>query len=234
MKLGVIQSNYLPWRGYFDFINSVDLFVFHDDLQYTKGDWRNRNKLKTPSGLRWLTVPVHYERTNQLICETEIDYSKMWQRDHLNLLRANYSKAPFFSDAADILSSAFHFKDRTISELNVRLIRAVCAYLRITTRVALSADFALEGAKTDRLVQLAVRTGASCYLSGPSGRDYLQEDQFSASGIDVEYKRYNYPEYPQQWGEFVGNVTILDLISNCGPDSSCYIQSAEQTSQSAV
>lgn len=225
MRLGVIQSNYLPWRGYFDFISSVDLFVFHDDLQYTKGDWRNRNKIKTPTGLRWLTVPVHYERTSQLICETEISYSTKWQQDHLNLLRANYSHAPFFSDFSDMLHIAFSFKDRSISELNIRFIRLICNYLSIKTPLAISSTYGLNGTKTGRLVQLAKRVGATCYVSGPAAKTYIDESLFAENKIGLEYKSYDYAPYPQLWGGFEGTVSILDLIANTGPSARDYISS---------
>ncbi len=234
MRLGVIQSNYLPWRGYFDFINSVDLFVFHDDLQYTKGDWRNRNKIKTPAGLRWLTVPVHYEKTSQLICETKIDHSKKWQQDHFNLFRANYGQTPFFSDAADILQAAFSHRDATISELNIRLIRLICDYLQIKTRMVMSAEFGLEGTKTSRLIQLAKRVDATCYLSGPAAKDYLEEEQFLSEGIRLEYKAYEYPDYPQPWGDFAGNVTVLDLIANCGRNARSFISSSAPNQEATV
>ncbi len=96
MKVGIIQSNFLPWRGYFDFIREVDLFIIHDDLQYTKGDWRNRNKIKTPRGLEWITVPVNYKTTSQLIEETTIDYSTRWAQKMLNCIREVYRQAPYF------------------------------------------------------------------------------------------------------------------------------------------
>lgn len=220
MRVGVIQSNYIPWRGYFDFIQSVDLFILHDDVQYTKGDWRNRNKIKIktwPAGATWLTVPVHYKKTDQLICNTEIDYSTDWQRDHVNRFTAAYSEASNCQDAIDILIRAFAHHDRTISRLNVRLLRSICHYFNIKTPILFSMSYPLENAKTERLIDLLKKTGATHYLSGPAGKDYLDESLFEKNGIKLEYKTYNYPPYPQLWGEFDGAVSILDLIANCGP-----------------
>ena len=217
MRVGVIQSNYLPWRGYFDFIDQTDLFVFHDDLQYTKGDWRNRNKLKASEGLKWITVPVKYAHTEQLICDTPIDYSTDWCRRHRDLFRAHYADAPYFRDAAEILEQVLAPCYATISELNINALKTICPYLGITTPVAKSTDYALRGNKTERLVELLKKLGANIYLSGPAAKSYLDASMFAEQGIDIEYKVYNYAPYPQLWGAFEGAVSILDLIANCGP-----------------
>lgn len=226
MKVGIIQSNYIPWRGYFDFIDSVDLFVFHDDLQYTKGDWRNRNMIKTAGGLKWLSVPVKYVTTSQLICETAIDFSTLWNKSHINQFKANYLKAPFCSDAIAILQEAFSGGHTNISSLNRHLIKLVCNYLSITTPFAMSADYGVYGAKTERLISLLSKIGANTYLSGPAASDYLDVEALKDVGIGVEYKTYNYEPYRQLWGDFLGNVTVLDLIANCGPDARKYLKSA--------
>ncbi len=166
MKVGIIQSNYIPWRGYFDFIASVDLFVFHDDLQYTKGDWRNRNRIKTSGGLKWLTVPVKYLRTSQLIDETAIDYTEQWQKAHINRFTGNYTKAPHGKAAMEILQEAFSGNHTTISCLSIHLIRMICAYLSITTPIVMSRDFNACGEKTERLIDILEKVGATVYLSG--------------------------------------------------------------------
>ena len=225
MRVGVIQSNYLPWRGYFDFIDDVDVFVIHDDLQFTKGDWRNRNRVKTPQGLQWMTVPVRYRRTAQLICDTEVDYSRNWQRDHRNLIATHLAKAPFVGDALDLLEAPFETEYPTISDLNVALIRSVCRYLGIRTPLRSSGEFQVEGAKTERLIQLLTAIGATTYVSGPSAKAYLDESRFFEAGIRLEYKTYAYPDYPQLWGPFEGAVSVIDLIANCGPAARAFIKS---------
>lgn len=225
MRVGVIQSSFIPWRGYFDFIASVDAFVFHDDIQYTKGDWRNRNKIKTAKGTEWLTVPVSYKCVSQLICETRIDYSTSWGKKHLSLWQAHYRTAPYFEVANDILSPLTCTEDKTISQLNIRLIRRVCSYLNIATPMVVSSELALEGRKTDRLICLLKKLGATCYLSGPSADAYLEKEAFRRNGIRLEYKSYDYSPYPQLWGPFEGTVTVLDLIANCGPDARSHIRS---------
>ena len=225
MRVGIIQSDYIPWRGYYDFINSVDLFIIYDDIQYTKGDWRNRNKIKTPYGLKWLTVPVKYHRMTKLICDTEIDYSSCWQDKHLNLFRSNYSQAKYFAEAIDLFKEGLSYKDITISQLNVRLNKLICEYLDITTPIVMSSEYRVAGIKTERLINLLRKTGATSYLSGPSAKSYLDENVFRENSILLEYKLYDYESYPQLWGEFEGKVSIIDLIANCGSDAKNFMNS---------
>jgi hypothetical protein len=226
MRVGVIQSSYIPWRGYFDFIASVDTFVFHDDIQYTKGDWRNRNRIKTGKGAEWLTVPVHYKSVSQLICETSIDNSKFWGDKHLRQFHENYHGAKYVSDALDIFSYIKSSQAATISELNIELTKRVCEYLKIATPMLLSTDLSLIGTKTERLIDLLRKLNANTYLSGPSADFYLDREAFCANGIQLEYKSYDYAPYPQLWGAFDGAVSVLDMIANCGPQSKSLLHSA--------
>jgi hypothetical protein len=225
VRVGIIQSNYAPWRGYFDFIASVDLFIFYDDVQYTKSDWRNRNRIKTSHGVRWISVPVRYRTLLKMVCETEIDYSRDWSSDHLNQFYEHYTAAPFLSDVARTLKAAFSKKSQTISELNILLARDVCSYLGVTTPTVLSSELGVAGSGTERLISILKKVGATHYLSGPAAQRYLDFDLFRKSGIRLEYKTYAYAEYPQQFGAFEPAVTILDLIANCGPGSRALIRS---------
>jgi hypothetical protein len=226
MRVGIIQSCFLPWRGYFDFIASVDLFVFHDDLQYTKGDWRNRNRIKTPKGTEWITVPVSHERTSQLICRTAINEATDWRRSHLNKWRAYYDKAEHFADVLELLDTMRSDTGETISELNIRLIRSICAYLGIKIPMLMSSELKPEGKRTERLINLLRAAGATSYLSGPSADAYLDKHLFEEAGIRLEYKSYDYAPYPQLWGPFKGGVSVLDLIANCGRASGSLMRSA--------
>ncbi|MFQ5443634.1 MAG: WbqC family protein [Nitrospinales bacterium] len=224
--VAIVQSNYLPWRGYFDLIDEGDLFVFLDDVQYTRRDWRNRNLIKTSDGLRWLSVPVHFSRNdNTPIQGTLIDYGRDWVSKHIHAIRSAYGKAPFFKtysgDLFDILSS----RPDTISELNIRLIRWIMAHLTIRTELKMSRDFSPEGKKTGRLLDILKKAGATRYVSGPSAQAYLEKDQFRDAGIALEYKRYDLPEYPQNSGTFEPRVSTIDLLFNCGPDSTQYFKS---------
>jgi hypothetical protein len=215
-RVGIIQSSYIPWRGYFDFINSVDLFIIYDDVQYSTGSWRNRNQLKIQTGLKWLTVPVKIKLGLQ-IDQVQIGHStKPWQDTHRRLLKDSLGCAPDFKAALEILEEGISHRDSTISELNVRLIKLICSYLQITTPIVMSRDFDVSGTKTDRLIKLLKKVGATVYLSGPSARGYLDENLFRENGIRLEYKTYDYESYPQLWGEFIGTVSVLDLIANTG------------------
>jgi hypothetical protein len=225
MRIGAIQSSYVPWRGFFDFIRQVDLFVFYDDVQFSKGSWRNRNKIKTRDGLKWLTVPIKTERLDQLVCDTLINYSEDWHARHLNQFTESYRNAPFFGAAKGLLDEAFGHADASISALNVRLAALICSYLEITTPIRMSTEFGLSGTGTERLIDLVLKTGASTYLSGPSARNYLDERLLRENGICLEYKAYHYLPYPQLWGEFSGAVTVLDLIANCGPQAKNFVPS---------
>ena len=225
MRVGVIQSNYIPWRGYFDFIDSVDLFVFHDDLQYTKNDWRNRNRIQTPDGLRWLTVPVSYKHVEQKIEEVQIDYRQNWAVRHIQQLNANYGRAPFFHDYVDQFAGIINEHFASISELNVAVCKWMMQVLDIRTPILMSRELAVSGKKSERLIDLLTRVGGTTYVSGPSASAYLDLDLFHRHGIRVEYKSYNYPEYPQMQSGFSPNVSVLDLLFNTGREARRYLRS---------
>lgn len=199
--------------------------MFLDDTQYSKNSWRNRNQIKTPGGLQWVTVPVRQERLNQLISETCIDNSAPWLRKHLCAWQVNYARAPYFDVVMEILSGLNGDKEETISQLNIRLICRICEYLQISTPMMLSSELASEGDKTDRLIDLLKKLNATTYLSGPSADAYLDKAAFRRHGISLEYKSYDYEPYPQLWGPFEGAVSLLDLIANCGPRARDFIRS---------
>ncbi len=224
MKVSIIQSNYIPWRGYFDFIDDMDLTIFYDDVQYTKNDWRNRNKLKTVNGTEWITVPVRSFSLSQLIQETPIDY-RGWEKKHKKQIIQWYAKARFFKQYRDELFTILEVNYETISELNITLCHWIMQKLEISTLTRMSSEFILNGSKTERLIDLLKKVGANIYISGPAGRSYLDEKLFREAGIGLEYKSYDYPHYPQLWGDFVGEVTVLDLLFNVGPDARQYLKS---------
>jgi hypothetical protein len=225
-RVAIVQSNYIPWKGYFDMIAAVDEFILYDDMQYTRRDWRNRNRIKTPNGLQWLTVPVKVKgKYHQKIRDTEIDGSD-WASAHWRTLIQNYRKAPHFNDIAAWLEGLYLAEPHTrLSRLNRRFIDAICAYLGIATVVSNSWDYSLVDGKTERLADLCARAGGTEYLSGPAAKDYIDESVFTDRGIKLTWFDYSgYPEYPQLWGEFSHGVTILDLLFNCGEDTHRYMK----------
>lgn len=201
-------------------IAAVDEFILYDDMQYTKRDWRNRNQIKTPQGVQWLTVPVRQKgEFYQTIRDTEID-GERWRSLHWKSLNANYRRAKHFAEVAALIEPLYQNSYRTISELNRAFIETICAYLGITTKISNSWDYQLIDGKTERLVNLCQQSGATEYISGPAAKDYIEEKYFMDAGIKLSWFNYSgYPEYPQQWGEFVHGVSILDLLFNCGKDS---------------
>jgi hypothetical protein len=228
MKVGILQSNFLPWLGYFDFIRETDLFIIHDDLQYTKGDWRNRNKIKTPRGVEWITVPVHYRSTSQLIEETPVDYSSPWTRRMLNRIRESYRQAPCFEPYFSELSELLSQPAPSISDLDLRLIHWVCRNLEIGTPIRMSREYHPQGTKTERLIGILTQVQASTYLSGPAARAYLIPEMFEQAGIRLEYKQYNYPAYEQLYPPFELGVSVIDLLFMKGKDARFYLEHKEK------
>ncbi|MBC7405127.1 MAG: WbqC family protein, partial [Cytophaga sp.] len=193
----------------------------YDDMQYTRRDWRNRNQIKTPQGVQWLTVPVQVKgKYEQKIRDTEINGSD-WAATHWKALTQNYRRAPHFDEIAAWLESLYLVESYTyLSPLNRRFIEAVCNYLGIKTIIRSSCDYTLVDGKTERLADLCVQAGGTEYISGPAARDYVQTSVFTDLGITLTWFDYTgYSKYPQLWGEFTHEVTILDLLFNCGKDA---------------
>jgi len=222
-KIAILQSNYIPWKGYFDLIASVDEFILYDDMQYTKNDWRNRNKIKTPNGTEWLSVPVG-QAINRRIRDVKIPFSK-WQKKHWKTLVQNYCRAQFFDEIAPLIEPLYIQKQYThLSTLNRAFIEAVCTYLGITTKISNSWDYSLIEGKSERLADLCKKSGATEYVSGPAAKNYIHDQVFKDCGINLTWFDYaGYPVYLQLWDEFNHEVTILDLLFNVGPDAPWYI-----------
>lgn len=224
-RVAILQSNYIPWKGYFDIIHDVDEFFFYDDVQYTKQDWRNRNRIKTAAGPVWLTIPVGAS-LQRLICEVELPGS-YWAIDHWDRIEAAYEAAPHFHRYRDLLRDALLDPSRRLlSDLNQHLIRLISReILGITTEFRDSRALHL-GAhdKQDRVLEILRASGASVYVSGPAAKQYLDEKTLATAGIDVVWKDYGgYPEYEQLHGPFRHDVSILDLLFHVGPDAPRYI-----------
>lgn len=226
MKVFITQSNYIPWKGYFDAINQADVFVVYDEMQYTKNDWRNRNQIKTPNGVQWLTIPVKKTALSQKISETEVA-DQLWRKKHWKTIAQNYSRAPFFNEISPLFEKCYLESEETmLSAINLSFIRAVNAVLGIDTKIVSSADFNLEAERTQKLVNICRELHAKTYLSGPAARNYLNEDLFNEAGIAVEWLDYSgYPEYPQLFGEFTHGVSVLDLLFNMGPKATSCMKS---------
>lgn len=223
-RVAILQSNYIPWKGYFDLVNLADTFVFHDDLQYTKGDWRNRNRIKTSAGTSWLTIPCGTDE-NRLICNVELR-DPGWQRDHWRRLTASYGRAPFFADYADYLEEMYLGRRWTnLSDLNQHLITHISReWLGIPGEFDDSRHYGLTERKAARVLELLEKVGATEYVSGPAAKAYLDEAEFARRGIVLTWMSYDgYPEYDQPYPPFDHSVSILDLLFCTGPEAPHYM-----------
>lgn len=225
MRVGIIQSNYIPWRGYFDFINSVDMFIIYDDVQYSTGSFRNRNIIKDKNKSHWITVPVKNNCGFVPINEIKIDYKSPWQLQHSNKITFAYNKAPFFEAYFEKIISYISANETYLSTLNVKILHWICDQLDIKTPLVRVESLNVSGSKTQRLIDILQKVNATAYLSGPAAAAYLDVGLFAEAGIQLEYKTYDYDQYPQLYPPFVGNVTILDLLFNVGPEAKNYITS---------
>lgn len=220
-KVAILQSNYIPWKGYFDLMNQVDDFVIYDVVQYTKRDWRNRNRIITPQGLLWLSIPVVVNNREQRINETKVIDTE-WSKNHLTSIKHSYSKSKYFNEYYEELIECYSeaSKLKYLSEINLVFIQWICKKLNINTTLHSSSDFELSQDKSERLAHICSQLSADVYLSGPAAKDYLDESRFSDKSITVEWMNYNgYPEY-QQFGEsFEHAVSVLDLIFHLGTEA---------------
>lgn len=224
MRCVILQPSYIPWRGYFDLVRRADVFVFYDDVQYDKHSWRNRNRVKTPQGTQWLTIPV-ISKSNVAtgLTNREIRVAEpRWHEKHRRTLTQNYRRAPFFDGA--VLDDIYSDPPEHLSELTIRTTISLARRLGFNgTQFVRSSNLGVEGKRTDRLIGILQHLGATVYLSGPSARAYIDEAKFEAAGIKLEWIRYEYPEYPQLYPPFDPCVTILDLIFMTGPEASRFI-----------
>lgn len=229
MTCVILQPSYIPWRGYFHQIQKADQFVFFDDVQYDKHGWRNRNRIKTPQGPQWLTIPVRAKDNvgeHRTIHEIEIDWDRPWSRKHLESLRQAYRRAPFSAEWEPFLAEVYARTPSHLAPFTIDLTIELARRLGIAhTRFLRSSELGIPGHRTGRLIAIVQHLGCDRYVSGPSARGYLEEDRFAEAGITLEYMRYDYPEYPQLHPPFDPKVTVLDLLFMTGPDAPKYIWS---------
>jgi hypothetical protein len=227
MKCVILQPSYIPWRGYFDQIHRADVFVFYDDVQYDARGWRNRNRIKTSAGTRWLTIPVHAhgsQTESRAVNTIGIDWTRDWTEAHRRTLEQEYRKAPYSAQYAGLVEEIYGPKPEKLADFVIPSTIIIARELGITdTEFVRSSTLGAEGTKTDRLMHILAKLGATHYISGPSARSYLDEQKLSSAGITVEYVQYDYPEYPQRFPPFDPHVSILDLLFAVGAEAPRYI-----------
>ncbi len=219
-RLVVLQPSFLPWLGHLDQYDWDDQFILYDDTQFDKNGWRNRNRILTPNGMTWLTVPVITKGLDKpLNTEVRINNSQRWQKKMLSTVRQSYSKAPFFKDYFPGLESILSASHEMLLDLNLATFRWITECLGLPWKVQRSSELGIPGRKTERLVAICEKFKATDYLTGDAARDYLDEVQFKAAGVKVHWHNYEHPEYDQGGQEFVPYLSVVDLLFRKGPES---------------
>jgi len=224
MNVVILQPSYIPWRGYFHQIYKSDLFIFYDDVQFDKNGWRNRNRIKTNQGAQWLTIPVYSKGTvseSKPINEVEICWTKPWNKHHWRGIQFAYSKAPFFEQYQPFFEAMFAREPAMLAEFTIDTTIALAREIGITnTRFMRSSEMeGIDGEKTDRLIQILSKVGTDHYISGPSAKDYIEQEKFDRAGISLEYMAYDYPAYEQLYPPYDPQVSIIDLMMMKGPET---------------
>jgi len=226
LRIAIIQSCYIPWKGFFDLIGRCDQYVIYDSAQFVKGHWHNRNRIKAAAGTKWLTIPVKTSgRLGQRIRDVEI--SEKWAEQHWTKIKQAYREAAYFADYADTTRSWYEQADATnsLSEVNAIFISGIASLLNLTTRITSDCDYRVEGAPNEKVLAIVRNAGADRYLSGPSARSYIDDSMFAASGVNVEWMEYGpYKPYKQLHGDFVHEVSSIDLLFNTGPEAVHYFR----------
>lgn len=212
--VAIHQPNYLPWVGYFHKIARSNVFVFLDNVEFSGSSWIHRNKIKTPQGWQWLTVPTKGS-DSELIQDVRVDTSQPYRRKHRNSLKYNYSNAPYFDENEEILS-VYDEEWEFLAELNVTLIDMLVDALELNGEFVFASDLTVSGKKNDLLIDICSELGATEYLSGTGARGYMDEDQFSAAGVTVTYQDIDHPEYEQLHDNFVPKLSFVDMLFNLG------------------
>jgi len=217
-KVAIVQSSYIPWKGYFDLMNAADEFILFDDVQYTRRDWRNRNQIKTKDGPAWLTIPVK-STGNYLAPIKDIEVEdQRWRDKHWRTMAASYARAPHFGDYAPAIEKVYRGTDTKLSLVNRSFLEVIADILGIETKLSWSMNYEVVEGKTERIVHLCKQAGATTYLSGPSARGYIDPALFEAAGVELVFFEYaGYPEYPQLFPPFKHDVSVIDLLFNEGP-----------------
>jgi hypothetical protein len=225
------QPNLYPYGGFFAKLASVDRFVIVDNTQYVKKQYHNRNKVKFPDGAaRWLTIPIRNAgRFKQRINEAEIDVSIDWRSKHMRTLRANYAGAPYFDDFFPELRGLFDSEWRRLVDFNVAVIELCAEYLGISTPIVLASESGIAGVATELILDICRKTGSDTYLHGMHARDYVDFAFLEKAGVKNLIQDYSAVAYPQTVGDFIPNLSILDVIFNCGPRSLNVVLAGQKT-----
>jgi WbqC-like protein family len=216
------QPEHLPWLGFFDKMRQADIFVLLDTTQFAKDDFQNRNRIKTKSGSTWLTVPVFKKgRSEQLLLDTEICNDRNWRNQCWSAIYQNYREAPYFDKHKSFFEDLYAHKWSKLVDFNLSIIQYLAEQLGLKTKLVKASELGVyERGSTNVNLTICRKLDADIYLSGKYGKQYLDESQFEEYKIKVKYQDFQHPVYPQLWGEFLSNISAIDLLFNCGDFSS--------------
>ncbi len=221
----ILQPGFLPWLGFFDQMFRSDVFVYYDDVQFDKHGWRNRNRIKSPSGPAWVTIPVlHSSKHGQRIVDTEIDNQQNWSRKIMGAIRQNYARAPYAGDYLAELEGVLTKSWRFLVDVDLAVVEVMCRWLDFQRPMFRSSELGIEGDKSGRLLAICQHFSASKYLSGNAAEDYLDVGLFRAAGIALEWQNFTHPTYPQLHGDFIPYLSALDLVLNVGSNSNSVLR----------
>jgi hypothetical protein len=222
-RIAILQPGYLPWLGFFDLMYRCDVFVVLDDVQYTARDWRNRNRIKTPNGALWLTVPVMAKGARQqMIKDVKVDNTQLWQKRHLKSFESFYRKASYYEEIMELVDNVYRKTFTYLIDIDMENIFKICDYLSLRRDILLSSGISSYGEKDTKLMSICRSLKADSYISGNAAKAYLREDIFMSSAVTVEWHDYVHPFYKQMWLKkqgFISHLSIIDLLFNHGPDS---------------
>ena len=218
--IGILQPSYLPWLGYFEQMQRADVFVFYDDVQYEKGSWRNRNRIKTPQGPQWLTVPVIQKGLGpQRILDVEVNNRVPWAKTQIKAIRQNYSKAPYFADYSEDLFRLLQLTWRFLVDLNLATTDWLRQALGIQTPTVRASELSCTGGRQERLIDIIKQFDGKMFYEGAAGQSYIDMRRFEAAGVRVVFQDYQHPRYRQLYGDFIPYMSVIDLLFNHGPQS---------------
>lgn len=222
MRLVIMQPSYLPWMGYFDLLLQSDYFLVYDNVQFDKDGWRNRNKIKTPNGPQWMTVPVLTKGQNKPTNkDIKINNLEFWSKKQLKSIEMNYKKAPHFNAVFPMIESVLSQEWNFLIDLNMTFIRKFCEYLKIHPKIGFSSELKLElpEGKNEKLIAICKHLKADKFYEPAGGQGYIDPEKFRSEGIELTFQNFNPPEYPQLYGPFISHLSVIDLFFNCGEGS---------------
>jgi hypothetical protein len=230
MRVVILQPGYLPWLGFFEQLKRADVFVIYDDVQFDRRGWRNRNRIKSPDGPVWITVPVIQKgRFGEEVCEVRIDNDRNWRRKHIESIRRFYRRAPYFEHYFTPISREIEKQNEKLVDLDISLIYLLARCIgEPESKFRRSSEMEIGGGKTTRLLNICKALNADEYYTGAAAKDYFDMKPFDDAGIRVEFQDYRHPVYPQLFGDFVPYLSIIDLLFNTGPDADEIIDAGTQ------